>query len=731
MQSDHQAYEFGVFRLDVAERRLLGDGRPLHLTPKVFDVLHVLVQNHGHLVEKERLLAEVWPDSFVEEGALSRSISVLRKTLDASDSGQKYIETVPKRGYRFVAPVVERGRNRDGTLDRPGAEPEPDVAGTPRVSIEQTSPKRRWARVGVLIGAGAAAVLVAFALLLPTLLSGTPSPGLAPSMAPLHRQVTFTGKERAPTISPDGKRIAFVSVDRPEKKLVVQELAGGPPLTIFTAPEIGYLRWSPDGDELIVWARGAEKNGVYVIPQLGGTPRLIARGRFIACWSPDGSTIAVGSYLKGTIWLFDRSGQRQRTLSLRDVNWSIWDIDWSVKDVLTFVSSDYAGRYTLWTMKPDGSEQRRVLDSDAEIPSARWAPAGDAIYYFRRLNQTFSLYKIGVASDTPAIPTALIAGIEIDRLFALSADARRLVYARAPYYSNLWLVHPNNGHDTRPRIQELTTGTSLIERPSVSPDGTAIVFNRGHGPVTNLFTMAITGSVPKQLTFRDSLNLEAVWSADGKVIAFASTEGGQSRVWAVNASGGEPVALSSTDMSGDTFDLSWSPGPRILYQQSGNRNYYELEPATRAERFLLDDGSAGWIFSPVYSPDGRTIAVQGNRPPQRGIYVIDATERREKLVYASTEDVRPVGWSADAHFIYVLNSKALNFRGPTAPGSETITEAKILRVPVDGGPVTTVTSLPFEEIGGVTMTPDGRTFICAVYSSRSDIWVVDDFDRAP
>jgi hypothetical protein len=81
MQGDLQpAYEFGAFRLDVAEQRLLCAGRPLPLTPKVFDVLRVLVQNHGHLVEKERLLAEVWPDSFVEEGALSRSISILRKT---------------------------------------------------------------------------------------------------------------------------------------------------------------------------------------------------------------------------------------------------------------------------------------------------------------------------------------------------------------------------------------------------------------------------------------------------------------------------------------------------------------------------------------------------------------------------------------------------------------------------------------------------------------------------
>jgi hypothetical protein len=78
----------------------------------------------------------------------------------------------------------------------------------------------------------------------------------------------------------------------------------------------------------------------------------------------------------------------------------------------------------------------------------------------------------------------------------------------------------------------------------------------------------------------------------------------------------------------------------------------------------------------------------------------------------------------------VLQGKGLNARGLTAPGGETTTEAKILRVPVGGGNAETVIALPFEEIGGVSMTPDGRTVVCVVYSSRSDVWVVDNFDPA-
>ena len=102
-----QIYEFGSFRLDAAERMLLRDGVPVPLTPKAFDTLLVLVENSGHLLDKDDLMKTVWPDAFVEEGGLTRNISSLRKAL-ANDSGEEhYIETVPKRGYRFTASVRE------------------------------------------------------------------------------------------------------------------------------------------------------------------------------------------------------------------------------------------------------------------------------------------------------------------------------------------------------------------------------------------------------------------------------------------------------------------------------------------------------------------------------------------------------------------------------------------------------------------------------------------------
>jgi len=100
-------YVFGAFRVDVTERILSGEKGVVSLTPKAFDTLLVLVENSGHVLSKDELMGKVWPDSFVEENNLAQNISMLRKALGETDGGQKFIETVPKRGYRFIGNVKE------------------------------------------------------------------------------------------------------------------------------------------------------------------------------------------------------------------------------------------------------------------------------------------------------------------------------------------------------------------------------------------------------------------------------------------------------------------------------------------------------------------------------------------------------------------------------------------------------------------------------------------------
>src|SRR5208282_1387294 len=98
-------YSFGPFRIDAREYLLMLGGKPVPLPPKAFEVLLILVENAGHLVDKNDLMKRLWPDTFVEDGNVAKHISLLRKTLSEASNGQEYIETIPKRGYRFLAEV--------------------------------------------------------------------------------------------------------------------------------------------------------------------------------------------------------------------------------------------------------------------------------------------------------------------------------------------------------------------------------------------------------------------------------------------------------------------------------------------------------------------------------------------------------------------------------------------------------------------------------------------------
>src|ERR687896_1749615 len=98
-------YTFGEFRLDAGEKVLTRGGETVQLTPKAFETLLLLVENHGRVLGRDELLERVWPDTYVEENNLTRHISMLRKALGDGSEGQRFIETVPRRGYRFAAGV--------------------------------------------------------------------------------------------------------------------------------------------------------------------------------------------------------------------------------------------------------------------------------------------------------------------------------------------------------------------------------------------------------------------------------------------------------------------------------------------------------------------------------------------------------------------------------------------------------------------------------------------------
>lgn len=134
---DRYLYEFGPFVLNAGERILLKGSSPVPLAPKAFEMLVVLIQNSGRLISKDELIKAVWPDTVVEEGNLSLNISLIRKALGDSAAEPQYVETVPKWGYRFVAPVHRRAGDGSESVqeEAPGA-----IANTPRVGVAAANP---------------------------------------------------------------------------------------------------------------------------------------------------------------------------------------------------------------------------------------------------------------------------------------------------------------------------------------------------------------------------------------------------------------------------------------------------------------------------------------------------------------------------------------------------------------------------------------------------------------
>src|SRR6266850_823261 len=148
LKSKH-LYVFGSYRLDAEERVLLRDGQPVTLPPKDLETLFVLVERAGHIVEKDELLEKVWPGVFVEEGNLARHIFNLRQVLGDTPDGRKYIQTVPKRGYRFVAAVTKRDPPEISQIETQADLPlEPLARQEIRFCVTSDGVRIAWATVG-------------------------------------------------------------------------------------------------------------------------------------------------------------------------------------------------------------------------------------------------------------------------------------------------------------------------------------------------------------------------------------------------------------------------------------------------------------------------------------------------------------------------------------------------------------------------------------------------------
>lgn len=271
-------YKFGPFELNIYERMLMRDGCYVPLTPKAFGTLAVLVERCGHIVEKEELISQVWPDTFVEDVSLAKNVSTLRKTLGESGE-QRYIETVPKRGYRFVANVSIVEQHLDRVTVQASDAPYPSIpaSGTPSPVPNPLPAKvgfwtgpRQWL-IGVCLLAALAMVLWK--------LSDVNRPFAAPAVPLRDVPLTsFQGRQSQPVFSPDSNQIAFVSAspELDEQHLYTKLIGTEALLQLTHGPGIDSKpAWSPDGRYISFLRSSPDSRAWYLIPAIGGAERRL------------------------------------------------------------------------------------------------------------------------------------------------------------------------------------------------------------------------------------------------------------------------------------------------------------------------------------------------------------------------------------------------------------------------------------------------------------------------
>jgi DNA-binding winged helix-turn-helix (wHTH) protein len=310
-------YRFDDVEVDVGNFRVLKHGKALALEPKSLTVLIFLIEKCGRLVEKRELMDAVWNDASVTENSLTRAITQLRKVLGDDAKKARYIETVPTRGYRFVAnlaPIEDESTSIGAPLYSNQARPTSSAKGL-------TS--KRYRRLYVL----SSALLVVAVLAVTLIFVRRVHPPAEFQILRSSQLTTSTGLAFCPTLAPDGTQMAYSTGTGKGFEIFVRQLIPGGKEVQITSDGGGNVQpaWSPDGN-LIVY-HSASRGGLWVIPALGGTARKLADFGSHPSWSRDGQWIAFQS---------------------------------SVLDDFSADSSGILPPSAIWVIRPDGTDARQI-----------------------------------------------------------------------------------------------------------------------------------------------------------------------------------------------------------------------------------------------------------------------------------------------------------------------------------------------------------------------------------
>ena len=638
-------YEFGPFRLDSGEHLLYRSGQAVPLTPKAFEALLVLVEKHGHVVGKEELMKRLWPETFVEEGSLTFNISVLRKVLgDDRQNGNRFIETVPRRGYRFIATVVLDHGPGSGII---AAEPAPAATEQRELEPRFARRKSRAKRLGlILLGVSlSSAALFVYSL-------GRPAP--MPTILG-QTQLTHDGLRKEPGLPmlTDGMILYFTETTSDGLVLAQVSTSGGETSTIQTPFEVcSALDVSASAHAALVRSCGSGSlSPLWVQPLPVGSPRLLGEVRaYGAGWAPDGRTIAYTG--QQGIYLVDANGANlHKIATVPEVPSSSprWSPDGKL---LRFSVVDTQCRYSHWEVSSDGSNLQEILQGWMTQGDflGDWTPDGK-YYMFSFLTEGRS--DIWAIPERNALfgwgkrePVQLTHGPMNYSSPVPSADGRKLFAIGWQQRGELvrW--------DSRLRDFVRFLGGISAHWVGFSKDGQWVAYLQF--PEDTLWRMRPDGSDRRQLTFKpmDVDGLE--WAPDGRQIAFRAKKPDQPhRPYVISVQGGEPLEIlpqrreevGIPTWSQDGKQIAFGDVPILFGHGNGSEVIHLYDLSTRQLSSLPD--SKG-LWTSRWSPEGRYIVALTIAKQELMLFDTQSGKWRD----LSVDLINNPTWSHNGKYIY-------------------------------------------------------------------------------
>jgi DNA-binding winged helix-turn-helix (wHTH) protein/Tol biopolymer transport system component len=682
-------YEFDRFRIDTKRHLLMRDGGPIAIKAKALDTLVLLVQHAGRLLEKEELMNRLWPDTAVEEANLIQNVFEVRKALGEVPGEQRFIATVARRGYRFVAEVraiADEASPRDDLAD-----------GDPHSTAALGGPAPFARRTVIYAGVAAAIVLslLGTGLYIASRRSAPVIPGTPSSpLRNLTRLTYGAGLQTDVSWSPDGRRVAYAWNRDGNFDIWMQSIDGGDPMRVTSSPaDETQPAWSPDGQRLVLRSED-DGGGLFTVDFKGGPVRRIAPDGRRPAWMPNGREVVfVDTDMPRAAFIVAADGgEAPRRILETELSRTIWIASAIHPEgrISVFGPGVAAGFFVadrthsrLNAVDTSAAAPLGLLEPDV-IRNISWNPTGTALIVEAFSDGVPTLWRVPVepVSLRWRTPERLTTAPASGQAAAVSPDGTRVAFTSAPASTRAWLF-PFEANSARLTGdgRALTDDDLSIVSVSLAADGSALCYGAREAG-RNQFRLSYTDLTTGRTTFLAE-EWGGVISRTGRRVVYLLRRTGSSptgetpatrREWALavrDLDGREHLA--SRWVPGGMVPWDWAPDDKAVlgsWREQGRMDQYVLAiwpigpmMATRPERVILESSGVNF-WQARYSPDGQWVSFVAQRMRNPGTVEVGIVAERSNHATTWTrildDHVWPdkPRWSPDGRTLYFLSRGA-------------------------------------------------------------------------